>query len=119
MDAESEHTTLETGFRGSRETAAAGPAAEARARTTERREWAGYLYIAPAFILIFMFTLVSMGLSFWTSLHEWDAFAGSGRFVGADNYRRVLFAPDSAFWTSLRNTTLYVLMVLAGMLVTA
>src|SRR5207302_1878476 len=61
----------------------------------------------------------SMGLSFWTSLHDWDPFAGSGHWVGLANYRRALFGEDTAFWVALRNTTVYVLMVLAGTLGTA
>ncbi len=84
-----------------------------------RIEWAAYLYIAPAFLLTLLFSLFSMGVSFWTSLHNWDAFAGSGAFVGFANYKRVLFGGDSVFWVALRNTTLYVLMVLMGMLCTA
>src|SRR5688572_7034624 len=84
-----------------------------------RTEWTAYLYIAPALVLVFLFSFVSMGVSFWTSLHQWDAFAGGGRFVGMDNYRRVLFGEDSAFWLALRNTTAYVGMVLAGMLLTS
>lgn len=84
-----------------------------------RADWTGYLYVAPALALIFLFSFISMGVSFWTSLHEWDAFAGSGRYIGLTNYRHVLFDPDSIFWIALRNTTIYVGMVLAGMLLTA
>src|SRR5687768_2843688 len=84
-----------------------------------RTEWTAYLYIAPALILVFLFSFFSMGVSFWTSLHEWDAFAGAGRFVGLNNYRRVLFETEAGFWVALRNTTAYVGMVLVGMLCTA
>lgn len=83
------------------------------------RDWAAYLYIAPAFGLALLFSFFSMGVSFWTSLHDWDPFAGQGRFVGWDNYRRVLWGQDSTFWLALGNTTLYVGMVLIGMLLTA
>jgi multiple sugar transport system permease protein len=84
-----------------------------------RRDWSAYLYIAPAFGLALLFSFFSMGVSFWTSLHEWDPFAGPGRFVGLENYRRVLFGVDTLFWAALRNTTVYVAMVLIGMLGTA
>ncbi len=84
-----------------------------------RLDWAGYLYVAPALVLVFLFSFLSMGVSFWTSLHEWDAFAGGGRYVGMNNYRRVLLESDSTFWVALRNTTFYVAMVLGGMLCTA
>src|SRR5437867_585272 len=82
-------------------------------------DWAGYLYVAPALGLALLFSLFSMGVSFWTSLHDWDPFAGAGRFVGLENYRRVLFDAGTPFWVALRNTTAYVAMVLVGMLLTA
>lgn len=82
-----------------------------------RAEWSAYLYIAPAFGLALLFSFFSMGVSLWTSLHDWDTVAGRGRFVGLENYHRVLFGVDSAFWVALRNTTFYVVMVLVGMLV--
>lgn len=84
-----------------------------------RRDWSAYAYIAPAFALTLLFSFFSMAVSFWTSLHEWDAFLGSGRFVGFGNYRRVLAGADSVFWTALRNTTFYVIMVLVGTIATA
>lgn len=90
-----------------------------RRRRGPGQDWPAYLYIAPAFGLAFLFSFFSMGVSFWTSLHDWDPFVGAGRFVGWENYRRVLFAPDSPFWVALRNTTVYVGMVLVGMLATA
>ncbi len=90
-----------------------------RAIYRARIDWSAYLYLAPAFLLALVFSFFSMGVSFWTSLHDWDPFAGGGRFVGLENYRRVLFGVDSVFWIALRNTTLYVGMVLAGMLATS
>ena len=84
-----------------------------------RIDWVAYLYIAPAFGLALLFSFFSMGVSFWTSLHNWDPFVGGGKFVGLDNYRRVLWGVDSVFWLALRNTTVYVVMVLVGMLATS
>ena len=84
-----------------------------------RINWSAYLYIAPAFGLALLFSFFSMGVSFWTSLHNWDPFAGGGTWVGWDNYRRALFGEDSVFWVALRNTTAYVAMALVGMLGTA
>lgn len=80
-----------------------------------RTDWAAYAYIAPAVGLAALFSFFSMGVSFWTSLHDWDPFLGGGRFVGLANYRRVLLGEDSVFWLALRNTTVYVVMVLVGM----
>ncbi|NKB69380.1 MAG: ABC transporter permease subunit [Candidatus Latescibacteria bacterium] len=84
-----------------------------------RRLLVPYGYIAPAFVLTFLFSFVSMGISFWSSLHHFDAFAGATDFVGWANYRRALLAPDSYFWLTMRNTGVYVLMSVAGVLVTA
>ncbi|NQU09562.1 sugar ABC transporter permease, partial [bacterium] len=85
----------------------------------KRIPWSTYLYLAPAFGLVLVFSFFSMGVSFWTSLHHWDPFAGPGAFIGLANYRRALVATDSTFWIALRNTTVYVGMALAGTLGTA
>ena len=84
-----------------------------------RFDLGAYAYIAPALALALLFSFYSMGVSFWTSLHDWDPFIGAGRFVGLDNYRRVLFGADSVFWLALRNTTAYVVMVVVAMLSTS
>jgi multiple sugar transport system permease protein len=84
-----------------------------------RLDWACYAYVLPALMLAGLFSFFSMGVSLWTSLHEWDPFAGGGRFVGWDNYRRSVTGVDSAFWPALRNTTLYVGMALVGILITS
>jgi multiple sugar transport system permease protein len=88
-------------------------------RKRARIHWSAYLYIAPAFGLALLFSFCSMAVSFYTSFHNWDPFVGGGQYVGLENYRRVLFGEDSVFWIALRNTTLYVLMAVAGMLLTA
>lgn len=78
-----------------------------------------YLYVAPAMVIIFGFSVVSMGISFYSSFHDYDAFAGASRFVGLANYRRALFEPDSYFWLAMGHTLLYVAMSVAGVLATA
>ncbi len=78
-----------------------------------------YLYIAPAFAVTIVFSFVSMGISFWASLHHYDAFAGAAEYAGLDNYRRALFADDSYFWLSLKNTAVYSAMSVVGVLLTA
>ena len=78
-----------------------------------------YLYIAPAFAVTLVFSFVAMGISFWASLHHYDAFAGASEFAGFDNYRRALFAADSYFWLSLKHTAIYSAMSVVGVLVTA
>ena len=78
-----------------------------------------YLYIAPAFVVTIVFSFVSMGISLWASFYHYDAFAGAAAFAGLDNYRRALFADDSYFWLSLRNTAFYVAMSVVGVVITA
>lgn len=85
----------------------------------ERTQPVAYLYIAPAFLLMIVFTLASMGLSFYVSLHNWDPIRGAGPFVGADNYVRALTDENSVFWLALRNTSMYVAMSVVGVLITS
>ena len=62
---------------------------------TSRALWAQrllpYLYIGPALTVACVFSFVSMGISMWVSLHDFDAFAGASEFVGFDNYHRALY----------------------------
>jgi len=78
-----------------------------------------YLYLAPALSLALIFSLVSMGISLWTSFHYFDAFAGSSGYAGWENYRRALFAADSYCWLALRHTAYYVVLCAVGVLLTA
>ena len=105
---------------------AAGPGAgEERAigladrKLKERHQRSAYLYIAPAFAIVLLFSFVSMGISFYVSLHDWDPLQGRGDFVGAGNYVRALTEPNSVFWLALQNTLLYVVMAVVGVLCTS
>ena len=84
-----------------------------------RQKLVPYAYIAPAMGITFVFSVVSMGISFYASFHDYDAFVGASVFVGLDNYRRALLEPDSYFWLSMRNTMFYVAMSVIGVLITA
>jgi len=66
-----------------------------------------------------VFSFVAMGISLVASVYHYDAFAGASEFAGLENYRRALFADDSTFWLSLRNTAFYSAMCLVGVLLTA
>jgi multiple sugar transport system permease protein len=78
-----------------------------------------YLYVAPALTVACVFSFVSMGISMWVSFHHYDAFVGASDFVGLDNYRRALFAPDSYFGLAMRHTAVYVVLSVVGVLLTA
>jgi multiple sugar transport system permease protein len=86
---------------------------------TERNQPVAYLFIAPAFAIVLVFSFLSMGISLYVSLHDWDVFRGDGRYVGAANYVRALSEPNSVFWLALRNTALYVVMAVVGVLGTS
>ncbi|NUS45283.1 MAG: sugar ABC transporter permease [Mycobacteriaceae bacterium] len=70
-----------------------------------RRAWAGRLFIAPNLLAVAVFLVFPLAFSLYLSVHEWDMFRPA-RFVGADNYRRLL-ADDPLFWVALRNTALF------------
>lgn len=62
--------------------------------TMQRREaLSGYLFIAPQMAGIITFVLVPLGLVLWYSLHEWNVLAGTFRFTGDANYRKLLSDP--------------------------
>lgn len=70
-----------------------------------KKNRAGYIMIAPFFIMFFVFTVVpvflSMILSFTSfNLLEWP------KFVGLDNYIR-LFLDDDIFLTAIQNTLIF------------
>jgi multiple sugar transport system permease protein len=81
------------------------PTRGARTYTWWQRVFAPYIFVSPFFILFLIFGLFPMLFSMYVSLTKWDAVSGLGgmEFVGFDNYR-FLFAEDTAFWNSLRQT---------------
>ena len=59
--------------------------------TMARRDsLAGYLFVAPQVIGIFIFVLAPLALVVWYSLHEWNVLARTFRFQGLENYQRLL-----------------------------
>ena len=68
------------------------------------RDIAPYCFIAPFFVLFFVFGLFPLLFSIYLSLHQWDPAAGMSamRWVGLDNYFYAL--TDPWFRTSLYNT---------------
>jgi len=67
-----------------------------------------YLYILPALIIIFVFRLVPILLSFVVSFFDWSI-VGVGKFIGLSNYAKLLY--DAEFWQSLLNTFYLVIFV--------
>lgn len=67
-----------------------------------------YLFIAVPAISMLVFLLIPMVVSFWWSLNDYSGLQPP-RFIGLDNYIRLLTV-DPTFKHTLLNTTLFVLM---------
>ena len=76
-----------------------------------KRTRAAWLFLAPAILLILVFFVVPVGAGLLLSLTDFDIYAigspGVARFVGLDNYLRLL--RDGTFWTAVSNTLKFVL----------
>jgi multiple sugar transport system permease protein len=90
--------------------------------TAPRRRWfgrgslesanaAGWLFVAPALALIFVFFFLPVAASLLLSLTDYDIYAvgdpSNARFIGAANYSRLLRSPE--FWNALKNTFIFAL----------
>ncbi len=69
---------------------------------------AGYAFLAPFLVLMALFTAWPLVQALWLSFHSYDLFSAP-RYVGVDNYLYLFTQGD--FWISLRNTTLYTVVV--------
>jgi len=52
-----------------------------------KEQLTGYLFVLPAFIIVFVFGLFPIGYSVYMSLFNWQV--TKGKFVGADNYLKI------------------------------
>jgi multiple sugar transport system permease protein len=79
---------------------------------------AGWLFLAPAIIIIGLFLILPIAMALWVSVSDWNGngspFGAHAHWVGLQNYRHLLTEPgldQSNFGTSLRNNFYYVLLV--------
>lgn len=97
------------------ETAAYDVSDEPRGLSAKHREWiAGYLFVLPDALGLFVFLGVPMLLSLVLSVYEVDGFGGYA-FVGARNYVRMW--NDPLFWKGARVTALYAAMLVPALYV--
>jgi multiple sugar transport system permease protein len=82
----------------------------------QKIDFGPYLYILPAFIIILVFRLVPIILSFIISFFDWSI-TGVGDFVGFSNYSRLFQDPE--FWQSMLNTFYLVIFVVPISLVSS
>ena len=73
-----------------------------------RESVAAYAFLSPNLVLLGLFVFVPLVGTVVISLQKTDGF-GSGTFVGADNYLRLV--GDPLFWRSAANTVLFTLLV--------
>jgi multiple sugar transport system permease protein len=73
-----------------------------------RRRWLGLLYLSPALLFVFAFTVWPLAQMAWMSLHNWSLISPP-TWVGPDNYTRALH--DRQFWVSFGFTLKYTLII--------
>ena len=78
-------------------------------RAARRRDWSGYLFLAPYLILFGVFLILPLIFGLGLSFTRYDMLAREpARFVGAANYAEAL--GDAQFRNALRVTALFVVM---------
>lgn len=73
--------------------AADGALRAPRWRGARRTRWAGWLFVLPALVMYTLFVLIPIVMTVQYSTLRWNGI-GPSRFVGADNYVRLLTDPD-------------------------
>ncbi|RCG26781.1 sugar ABC transporter permease [Sphaerisporangium album] len=94
-------------------TAGRGPSARWGRDLAAGHRGAAVVFLSPAMAVIVLFVVVPIGLTFWISLHEWSMYTPLTDMAwrGLANYRELL--ADRDFFTALRNTLVYVVLVVA------
>lgn len=78
-------------------------------RVRTRPAAAGYLFVTPAMLGVIAFGVIPLVYAFVVSLHTYDLVNPHPPFVGLANYHAL--AGDDVFWTAVRNTMLYAVML--------
>jgi ABC-type sugar transport system permease subunit len=79
------------------------------ARTAERRRretLAAWAFLGVPVLHLAVFSILPVLFTVFLAFHRWDLVAPEKPFVGLGNFREL--AGDALFWTTLRNTALYV-----------
>jgi cellobiose transport system permease protein len=61
-----------------------------------------YIYVLPFFLLFAVFGAFPLLYTAWVSLFDWDFLGETHRWIGFDNYSRLIH--DDTFWNAVRNT---------------
>jgi multiple sugar transport system permease protein len=79
-----------------------------RPRRSKNTVWRGYVYIAPAMLLVTVFFVLPVLFTLWMSLHKWPLL-GVPKWSGFGNYTRMF--SDMRFLSALGFTAWYTLIV--------
>ncbi len=66
---------------------------------------APYLLVAPAFILLFIFIMLPLIMTFGLSLTDWNLISAHFNWIGLTNYMHLLQSAD--FWHVVQNTAVF------------
>lgn len=69
----------------------------------------GYLFVLIPMAIFITFFIGAMGFDFWISFNHW-AILDTPRWVGSANYNYI-FRTDPVFWTAIKNTVTYAVVV--------
>jgi multiple sugar transport system permease protein/raffinose/stachyose/melibiose transport system permease protein len=83
-------------------TPSAARAAPAARRRRPFRWQPAWLFMAPSLLILGVFVIYPIVVSFWYSLHDWTIGAAVEPFVGLKNY--LALTQDPQFWNALLNT---------------
>jgi multiple sugar transport system permease protein len=75
---------------------------------TRRHKLTGFLFVAPAFIFVLVFTAYPLVQLVWISFNNWSLITPP-RFIGLGNYTRM--AADNQFWVSLTYSLKYTILI--------
>jgi multiple sugar transport system permease protein len=75
---------------------------------TRRHKLTGFLFVAPAFIFVLVFTAYPLIQLVWISFNNWSLITPP-RYIGIGNYTRM--AADQQFWVSLTYSLKYTILI--------
>jgi multiple sugar transport system permease protein len=82
------------------------PGAGARLQRRAARDAAtAALFLAPFLVLYVLLKLWPIVYGFWISLHQWETIGTGARFIGLQNYERIV--QDRLFWQAVSQTVLF------------
>jgi ABC-type sugar transport system permease subunit len=79
--------------------------AQRKSRGRLRRNFVGLLFLAPAIVLIGIFTITPFAQAILLSFQGWDGVSPDTPFVGWENYKAVFV--NEAFWASMQNVAVF------------